>query len=747
MAKNPEEKAEGQESREERLAALFKAAAKKSGAGSLGFAKEFKFKVVPRISTGVLGLDYALGGGMPVGRISMYFGHKSSSKSTTLLRTIGNAQKMCSNCWTRFKSVPAKKEKDPPVVTCGCGEPRETVVAYLDVEGAWDHKWSSIFLDPSKLVFSQPETAEQTIDTADALLRSGAVDIIVIDSVAFMTPMSEIDNSSEKASVGVQARLIGDAMRKFVSGINKMAQEEGRRPTIWLTNQIRMKVGIMFGCFHGDTLVSFVDGRQVRIRDVVKNKLTGKILSYNRETRRIEEANIVNWYNNGKLDVASGEYWLHVLTTGAGGPGGRMGFTCTPNHILFREDGTEVAAGEIAEGETLMSYREDRVMRDPVHSDIILGSLIGDGAIRMDSDSTAAFSLANQEQPEYLAWKCSMLPMLGMRRAGNDFRPRMDSERLAEMTILRDRFYPSGKGYRQIPSDLKLSPLMAAVWYMDDGWSRSDRPGTFISIKRFKNSSGQISIARKMISDFLGCDVANVTYHQSNGALYIDSEVSRRFIEMIGVYIIPSMRHKIPAWAGNIDYCPVNTSIADPVLIPHPVTILEVKTASAKKHRDLFKYDLQIDGNSTYLVGGGSRGIVVHNSPEVQPGGLAQGFATSCEVRCGSGKYEMDEETGKPISVLLKFKVEKNKTSSAKIEGEYRMILSKTEVKNVGDVLDEDWAIAMGEKVCLLEGGRNRITYRGQVYDGRSVLARHWMLHPDEYQTYKDELLPIILAI
>lgn len=235
------------EDRQAKIAALFQNVNKKYGKDTMVLAKDLKMHTAGRVSTGILALDYSLGGGLPTGRISMFYGHKSSGKTTTLLRTCGRAQKSCSNCWHPYS---IKEGKNGPKRVCtneACGDYREAKIAWFDVEGAWDKAWSEKFVDLDEMLFIQPEYGEQTVDVADSLLRSGAIDIIVIDSIAFMTPHGEIENSAEKASVGVQARMIGNAMRKFVSTLNEMGRSEGRRPTVWLTNQIRMKVGVMFG--------------------------------------------------------------------------------------------------------------------------------------------------------------------------------------------------------------------------------------------------------------------------------------------------------------------------------------------------------------------------------------------------------------------------------------------------------------------------------------------------------------------
>lgn len=246
--KKKEEEPPEVDDRDEMLAAYFKQATKNYGKGAVQFAKDHRYKNLPRVTTGVLGIDYALGGGLPVGRVSMFYGPKSSSKTTCFLRAAGRAQRMCSSCWTPAFPVwtPHHDQKKP---NCKCGNYRMTRIGWLDVEGVWDDKWSKKYLaiDDNSLILSQPDSGEQAADISDSLLRSGAVDIIVIDSVAFMAPTAEIEKSAGDAVMADQARLLGRYFRGMVSGINAMSNRDGRRPTVWFTNQIRHKVGVMFG--------------------------------------------------------------------------------------------------------------------------------------------------------------------------------------------------------------------------------------------------------------------------------------------------------------------------------------------------------------------------------------------------------------------------------------------------------------------------------------------------------------------
>lgn len=253
MAKKTEVPAEDRDRMSSVLASeLMEQIRKKHGKSILMRASDFNIKKVPRIPSGIFLLDYALGGGFPAGRVNVVYGKKSASKTTTVLKSIAQAQQMCGNCWTfpeRAETTdPDSGEISVKIGKCVCKNFREVVAAYVDVEGTWDAQWATTLgVDTSRLMLSVPDYAEQGLDIADALLRSGNVDVLALDSIAFLTPSKEIEESIEKDMMGVQPRIVGRGIRKFVSAINTVGNETGRRPTIFLTNQIRMMLGVMFG--------------------------------------------------------------------------------------------------------------------------------------------------------------------------------------------------------------------------------------------------------------------------------------------------------------------------------------------------------------------------------------------------------------------------------------------------------------------------------------------------------------------
>ncbi|MGD8319624.1 MAG: recombinase RecA [Gemmatimonadota bacterium] len=165
------------------------------------------------ISTGALNLDAAIGiGGMPRGRISEIYGPESSGKTTLCLHIIANAQR-------------------------GGG-----IAAFVDAEHALDVGYSrKLGVDVDNLLVSQPDTGEQALEIAEVLIRSNAVDVVVIDSVAALVPRAEIEGEMGDAHVGLQARLMSQALRKLTGAVNRS------NTAVIFTNQIREKVGVMFG--------------------------------------------------------------------------------------------------------------------------------------------------------------------------------------------------------------------------------------------------------------------------------------------------------------------------------------------------------------------------------------------------------------------------------------------------------------------------------------------------------------------
>ena len=183
------------------------------GKGSMMRLGDREQVAIPSISTGSLGLDIALGiGGLPRGRVVEIYGPESSGKTTLTLQVVAEAQKAGGTC------------------------------AFIDAEHALDPIYAqSLGVDTDNLLVSQPDTGEQALEIADMVVRSGAVDVVAIDSVAALTPKAEIEGEMGESHVGLQARLMSQALRKMTGSIKHS------NTLVVFINQIRMKIGVMFG--------------------------------------------------------------------------------------------------------------------------------------------------------------------------------------------------------------------------------------------------------------------------------------------------------------------------------------------------------------------------------------------------------------------------------------------------------------------------------------------------------------------
>src|SRR5687767_12920483 len=203
-----------EENRKKALAAALGQIEKQFGKGSvmrLGEATENYD--VESVSTGSLGLDIALGiGGLPRGRVVEIYGPESSGKTTVALHAVANAQRAGG------------------------------VAACIDAEHSLDPDYArKLGVDTDALLISQPDSGEQALEIADMLIRSGALDVVVIDSVAALVPRAEIDGDMGDSHVGLQARLMSQALRKLAGAISRS------RCVVIFINQLRMKIGVMYG--------------------------------------------------------------------------------------------------------------------------------------------------------------------------------------------------------------------------------------------------------------------------------------------------------------------------------------------------------------------------------------------------------------------------------------------------------------------------------------------------------------------
>jgi recombination protein RecA len=656
------------------------------GEGSLMKLGDDAFKVdIAAVPTGALSLDLALGvGGVPRGRIVEIFGPESSGKTTLVYEIIAQAQRLGGVC------------------------------AFIDAEHAIDPIYAGrIGVNVDELLVSQPDHGEQALEIADVLIRSGAVDIVAIDSVAALTPKAELEGQMGDQTVGAQARLMSQALRKLAGNLN-------RANTVCIfTNQIREKIGVMFGCFHYDARVVLADGSTEKIGKIVNQRMPVEVMSMDPATGTISPRKIVDYYNNGETDE-----WLQFEVAAAGGSGRRK-FACTPNHLIFTPDG-EKSAAEIDEGdEVLAAVKQYDLKEDQLK--LMLGSILGDGSLRYASEQNVSFRVGHGvEQAEYCEWKHEMLAPFSNAIGNTGNGVGFDTIPMNQLRWLHDAVY-SDDGTRTVSDTLveQLDERALAAWYCDDGSFSG-------SYKRWGN--GKAVIYNKTLSDKdkerladrceeLGMGRPTVTHRE----LLFSGERARKFQEKIAPYVHPSLEYKLhPDLRGRFGWHPDTSdahlngtrlkSRTNFKVAPMKVMRKYHKPATPRK-RD--RFDLQIEGNHTYLVDH----VVVHNSPETQPGGRALKFYAS--QRIDIRRIETLKEGTEAVGNRVRAKIVKNKVAAPFRQAEF----------------DIEYGVGISGEGCLLDLGVEHgivaksgafFSYEGErLGQGRNNSKAFLKEHPD----------------
>jgi recombination protein RecA len=648
---------------------------------------------IESIPTGALALDIALGiGGLPRGRVTEIYGPESSGKSTLAMHVVAEAQRNGGVC------------------------------AYIDAEHAMDPVYArAIGVDVDQLLISQPDTGEQALEIADMLVRSSALDVIVIDSVAALTPRAEIEGEMGDSHVGLQARLMSQALRKLTANLNKS------KTIMIFINQLREKIGVMFGCVSYGTRVTLADGTQEKIGKIVNQKMQVDVLSYDFKSGKLVAKPITNWFDNG---IA--ERFLQ-FTVEHGGGNGKAQFAATENHMISTPGGWR-PAGEMVVGDRVLQSTTEHL--SDVQWQILLGGLMGDGALSPTrSGNGARFRWGHgTKQIAYGDWKASMFANLHVSRSTNakgavfhDLQP------LTELAELRDAVYVAGKKVLNDDYLKLLTPLSLAVWYMDDGGFTIRSKGLQ---ERTAGMSGRAEICIEAMSpdtrerlarcllDTWGLRV-KLFDRAGNAMLQFPTAETVKLHALIAPFVHPSMDYKLlPRFRGRFG---VESVFAEPrqVLTPMKIASIKIKPPTRSMH----KFDLEVGETHNYFVDG----VMVHNSPETTPGGRALKFYSS--VRLDIRRIESIKDGAEVVGNRTRVKVVKNKCSAPFRQAEFDIAYGKG-ISREGSLLD------MAVDMNIVKKSGAWFTYEGeQLGQGREKAKDFLASNPEIMMEISDKVL------
>jgi recombination protein RecA len=590
------------------------------------------------------------------------------------------------------------------------------VAAMIDAEHALDPIYAeAIGVNIDDLLVSQPDTGEQALEITDMLIRSGAVDLIVIDSVAALVPRAEIEGEMGDSHVGLQARLMSQALRKITGGLNNTGT------TAIFINQLREKVGVMFGCVQYNSRVLLADGTNEKIGKIVNQKMDVEVLSYDPELDKVVPKKIVNWFDNG-----SAERFLQFTVAKSGG-NGRAQLALTENHLV-RTPGGYREAGELIAGDRVMLMETHRLGEQQWQ--VVLGGLMGDGALSPNTRDRngVRFRMGHGEkQADYLAWKNSLLDNIAHSDSTNakgahftDYTPLPELHEIYEAVYFGD-----GKKHFSWDYLKALTPLALAVWYMDDGSFTLRSKGVQ---RRTEGGTGRIEICVEAFSpgsrqrmveylrDHYGFDVKLMERGARKvNVLQFTTASTTKFQELIAPYVHESMAYKLlPRFQGQYAVVP-QFSEPEQRLVPARVLDVHVKP----KTRSMKKFDIEVEGSHNYFVDG----VMVHNSPETTTGGRALKFYAS--VRLDIRRIETLKDGGEAVGNRTRVKVVKNKVGSPFRQAEFDILYGHG-ISKEGSLID------MGVEHGIVRKSGAWYTYEGdQLGQGKEKARLNLKENPD----------------
>jgi recombination protein RecA len=509
--------------------------------------------------------------------------------------------------------------------------------------------------------------------------------------------------------MGSQARLMSQAMRRLTAVVSKT------KCVCIFTNQIREKIGVMFGCFPYQTAVMMRGGRSEMIGTLVDGRKPAEVISWDPKTKAFTPTVVVRRFKHGRNvknfslnddEIGALRTAYRTLVFRYPNAAGFNKFSCTPNHTIFTPSG-EISAEELTIGDKILVRHKGLKFSSDLQ-DLLLGSMLGDGSIKQEGKMAAYFREEHaQEQKAYVKWKEKAFGRLCRKPSDNPHGYGFSTVSLFEFAEMRAKFYSQNKRYKHITTALleQLNPLSLAVWYLDDGTNDSQyRANNEKTVHLHKLTEKECRSFEAVFAAKFGIK-CTVTNRPKSGSARISfyGEQADRLEEIIRPYCHRSMAYKLtahPEIGSKLAGLDFSTREVEEAI---PCEIFECREKFIDGKMGV-RYNVEVEENANFLL---ASGAIVHNSPETTSGGRALKFFSSIRIDIRR-KDQIKTPDGKVIGNRTKIKVVKNKVAPPFTEVEFDIMYNEG-ISASGSLVD------LGVEHRILEKKGAWITFQGEL--------------------------------